>query len=191
MANVCCVQVRWRDKGFDLPVIQYGSNNVVNSVKFHPLIINPELQYPLGRKGLALWSAWQQLGVKADADGMLIADSDVAIDPSMVATMFNAIHERPNDVHTAPVKLWPSSTGRIDWIWAHWKDEASQTIDNDARFFSFCFTYLPKRLFNACEKGGIKGWTYPNVDASVSDWARRANIPGHSVPGIEPVHMHW
>jgi hypothetical protein len=183
--------MRWRDRGFNLPLMIYQTKEASFSVKFHELSVYPEIEYPVGRKGLVLWSAWQQLGVKANADGMLIVDGDVAIHPGHVIAMFNAINDKPDAVHTAPVKLWPGTSGYDSWVWAHWEHEPSQEIDRVAKYFSFCFTYLPKKLLDACYKGGIINWAYPNVDASVSDWARRSNIEGYSVPGIEPVHMHW
>lgn len=164
------------------------------NVRFHEVRVRPEPEYPAGRKGLALKGAWVQLGRKAGADGMLVLDGDVAIDPGHVRAMFAAIAGRPEIVHTAPVKLWPVSTSRPDWHWAHWEDHPSQDIDGKANYFSFCFTYLPAQLLEACINARPKGladWTYPNVDASVSAQARRMGLGAWVVRDCYPVHVHW
>jgi hypothetical protein len=190
--RVTPVRVIWDRHQPDLPPLRWADENrFIRSVRFTSLHVGPEPQYPTGRKGLVLASAWANLGRKQQASGMLILDGDVAIDPEMTAVMLNVIFEAPDVVHTAPVKIWPASTGRQSWVWSHWEKEASQESDPRPRYFSFCFTYLPAALIEACVKAGLEGWQYPNVDASVSDHARRGKFEARAVPGIEPVHLNW
>lgn len=173
------------------PVVYQDASGIVHRLKFHHLHVMPEAAFPVGRKGLVLHGAWMALGRKAQADGMLIVDGDVAIDPVMAVAMLNAIHSDPEAVWTAPVKIWPESTHRDDWVWSHWEKDASQEKDEIASYFSFCFTYLPASLMEACVKGGLQKWTFPNVDACVAKEARKLGLKARMVDGIEPVHLHW
>jgi hypothetical protein len=197
MAQVVCVRVIWdRQLHWEMPTIRYTTaDGFNNAVRFTPIYVSPEPQYPVGRKGLALAGAWEHLsqgnGAGAIADGMLIADADVALDPQIVITMMDHIGTDPGSVWTAPVRIWPVSTLRGQWTWSHWETEASQEIDEVANWFSFCFTYLPRVLIETCLKSGLKTWTYPKVDASVARVARRTGIKGRVVPDCFPVHLHW
>lgn len=178
MAEVVCVRVVWNHQA--LPKAPSA---------FRDIHIGPEPGAPFGRKGQALAGAWRQLGKKAD--GMLILDADVAVDPADFRTMMHAIGEEPDVAHTAPVRIWPVSTHRAGWVWAHWDKKASQELDYEARYFSFCFTYLPRRLITAAVRRGLNGWEFPSVDSSVSATARAAGIPCRVVWTCRPVHMHY
>lgn len=192
MTEVACVRVIWDRKAFDMPPVRYlDSAKVPRVLRFHPLHVVPEVEYPAGRKGLALAGAWRYFGIKGGADGLLILDGDVAIDPVMAEKMLNAIGREPGSVHTAPVRLWPVSTGRPDWVWAHWEKEASQEIDLNPRYFSFNFTWLPRKLIEGCLTDGLERWTFPNCDACVSAMARKMKMPVRVVTEIEPLHLHW
>jgi hypothetical protein len=191
MSEVTCIRLHWSPPGaaapWVLPFVRYRDQNL----RFFDIHIQPEPGYPAGRKGLMLSGAWQQMG--READGMLILDGDVAIDPQICQAMMSAISTDDEAVWTAPVKIWPAGTMREDWVWAHWEKAPSQVIDQAANWFSFNFTYLPRRLLDSCDKSltGLKSWTYPVVDASVSKHARKLGIPGRVVPDCFPVHMHW
>jgi hypothetical protein len=193
MAEVACIRVIWdRQDYWPMPVIRYTTPGPVNhAVKFAPIHFGPETGYPLGRKGAALAGAWKQLGA-GGADGMLVLDADVAVDPAMVITMMGAIAGDPESVWTAPVRIWPVSTMRERWVWGHWEKEASQEIDQAANWFSFNFTYLPKALIEFVLRGNrLQTWTYPRVDASMARAARDTGIRGRVVEDCFPVHLHW
>jgi hypothetical protein len=181
MAILLCVRVDWDRTALPLPA----------SLRYHHLHIDPEPGYPFGRKGLQLASAWRHLAAP-HFDGMLIIDGDVMIDPADHAAMMAAIDAEPGQVHTAPVRIWPASTKRPGWVWSHWADQASQDIDRaGVRWFSFCYTYLPRPLLSRCLADGMAGWQYPGVDMEVSKRAVAAGIPVNIVPGCWPKHLHW
>jgi hypothetical protein len=192
MAEVTCVRVIWdREPFWPMPVIRYVSGGDNHAIRFAPVHFGPETGWPAGRKGLALHGAWHQLGRKSNAAGMLVLDADVAVDPQMVVTMMAAIGGDPESVWTAPVRIWPVSTMRHGWVWAHWETEASQHLDEVANWFSFNFTYLPAALLGQAERRGLKSWTYPNCDASMARTAREMGVKGRVVEDCFPVHLHW
>jgi hypothetical protein len=181
MSNIVRVRINWDH----VPLIKCPPG-------FHLLNVLPEPEYPFGRKGLALASGWDQLRGTPSAAGMLMLDSDVAVDPEEVAIMEEAIHADPLAVHIAPVRLWPASTKLDTWVWGHGLRKFSQDDDPDAPgIFTFCFTYLPERLIIACVTAGLKTWTYPLVDQRVSKVARGLRLKTHTVRGCAPVHLNY
>jgi hypothetical protein len=181
VAVLLCVRVDWDRTALPLPA----------SLRYHRLRVDPEPGYPFGRKGLQLAAAWRHLA-EPHFDGMLVIDGDVMIDPADHAAMMAAIDARPALVHTAPVRIWPASTKRPGWVWSHWAEAASQDIDRrGVRWFSFCYTYLPRALLEACQAAGLEQWQYPGVDMKVSRQAAAAGIPVNVVPGCWPKHLHW
>jgi hypothetical protein len=179
VADLVQVRIDWNDTA--IPLRLPG---------FHTVHIAPEPAHPFGRKGLALAGAWQQLA-QNHADGMLIADGDVAVDLLDLAAMRAAIHVEPRNVHIAPVRLWPVSYSAPSWVWAHWETDASQELADNPRRFSFCFTYLPARLITSCLRAGLASWTFPHVDRRVSLQARKDSIPVQVVEGCSPKHLHF
>lgn len=171
MADIVCVRSVWNHTGLPAPRLP--------GVRLHELHYGPEPGYPFGRRGLALATAWQQLG--AGADGMLVLDADVAIDPCDMAAMLKAVRERPEDIHVAPVKLWPASTMRDGWVWGHDPPGAPTR-------WTFSFTYLPKALL---EGRNLRGWTFPAVDTRLAEQAVRMGIPVRVVADCHPKHMHY
>jgi len=164
--------------------------------------IDPEPGWPVGRKGLMLACAWEQLS-KPTSDGIIISDGDVILDPHDVGAMnWAAAHER-DAVHTAPVKLWPRATSLPDWIWGHRKELPEGTSGQDAMAawqkdiddpvtFTFNYTFLPRRLILAAIKSGLKEWIYPNVDMHMYETARDCGIPVRVVRnGCHPRHIHY
>src|ERR1039458_10197954 len=115
MSNIVRVRINWDH----VPLIKCPPG-------FHLLNVLPEPEYPFGRKGLALASGWDQLRGTPSAAGMLMLDSDVAVDPEEVAIMEEAIHADPLAVHIAPVRLWPASTKLDTWVWGHGLRKFSQ-----------------------------------------------------------------
>jgi hypothetical protein len=176
-----CVRVDWDRGAVPLPL---------HAGRYHAVHVMAEPAYPLGRKGLVLASAWRQLS-RDGADGMLILDGDVAIDPADHAAMFAAIGREPGAVHVAPVRLWPISTHLRSWVWGHGQGGYSQDETDDPDVFTFAYTYLPRRLIEACISAGMDGWAYPDVDRNTCRCARREKIPARVVRDASPKHLNW
>lgn len=157
---------------------------------FYDMHVGPEPGAPFGRKGLVLSHAWRQLaGPKMS--GMLILDGDVAIDPGDYSAMLQSVHEAPHLIHVAPVKIWPVSTKRAGWIWAHWRDEPGQRLELAPRWFSFGFTYIPRELIVQADRIGLRKWAYPGVDKQMSEVAQCYGIHARVVTGCWPKHMNY
>jgi hypothetical protein len=161
-------------------------------VNMKDLHVAPETSAPFGRKGLALASAWAQL-VDPDMGGMLILDGDVVIDPYDYVQMYAAIQKDPAAVHIAPVRLWPVSKNDLDgWAWGHCRDgQFTQEMTLDPDFFSFNFTYVPRRVIELAVKAGLKNWQYPQVDRFMSRTARQAGVTMSVVTACRPKHLHY
>jgi hypothetical protein len=190
--SVICVRVSWDGQAMPLRIAD----------KFYSVNIVPEPDFPFGRKGLWLTRAWQQLnenpktyGQKlAAADGMLILDGDVAIDPWDLEVMQNAIREDRESVHVAPAKIWPISTRASDWVWAHGLDRFTQSEpynDDDCNLFTFCFTYLPRALIQQCVQAGMENWVYPDVDTQVCIVAMKGRFRVNLVRACQPKHLNY
>lgn len=180
MAEIVCVRMNWNGTAIPLPAARH----------FYDMHVGPVPDYPFGRKGLVISSAWRQLSARHHA-GLLILDGDVAIDPADYGAMLAAVHEAPQLVHVAPVRIWPVSTKREAWTWAHWTEAPSQRLELRPRYFSFCFTYLPRMLLVQADRDGLKRWTYPGVDMRMSETAQRNGIGARVVTGCWPKHMNY
>ncbi len=171
---------------------------------FRTYSVEPEPGYPVGRKGLLLARLWEATGT-AESPGMIIQDGDVVTDPLDMGAMFMAVGPDRTSVHAAPVRLFPEATGFPSWVWGHRRplnerdpipgnDEAmriwQEDID-DPLMFSFCFTYLPRRLLEAAIDAGLETWVYPHVDDQMWQLARSLSIPVKVVRGCYPKHMHY
>ena len=182
MTRVVFVRVLWDRQPSPLEV---------PGIRHFDLRVTPEPAWPYGRKGLALLGAWKQLRTR-QCTGMLIQDGDVAVDPLDVAVMLQTVGRYPGQVWTAPVRLWPRSTQRDTWVWGHWGAAGpSQQPTPEPTFFSFCFTYLPRRVLEHAERAGMENWTFPGVDRRMSLAARAAGIPVRVVDGCQPKHLHY
>ncbi len=179
------LRVIWSGHRVKFPLMIPGSN-------MRELIVSPEPSHPFGRKGLAIASAWAQLEEEAMA-GLLILDGDVAIDPYDYHLMFEAVQADPAAVHIAPARLWPASRGDIyGWSWAHCKNGNFTHLPTpDPDFFSFNFTYLPRRVVELSVRAGLKNWRFPHVDQMVSRTARQAGVPMNVVDACQPKHLHY
>lgn len=160
-------------------------------IRHFDLHLAPEPGYPFGRKGLALLGAWRQLRTD-QCSGMLIQDGDVVVDPLDVAAMLETVRGRPELVWTAPVRLWPASTQRTSWVWGHWAAAGpTQQPEPNPTFFSFCYTYLPRRVIDQAARMGLDKWTFPGVDKRMSQAAQAARVPVRVVDGCTPKHLHY
>jgi hypothetical protein len=183
MAEIICIRENWNNTALSIPIPNAGN--------FHTLHIIPTPEHPFGEKGKALAGAWKQLGY-AKVDGMLILDGDVVIEPGDMENMLAAIHGHDKMVVTAPARIWPKSTKRKSWVWAHWSTEASQVMETkNIRWFTFNFTYLPKKVIEQALKDGLADWTFPSVDKRMSEAAVRAGVPVHVAENVSPKHLNF
>lgn len=182
MPDIVMVRVIWDRQEIQQPV----------SRRYFRLHVAPSAEHPFGQKGLAIASAWKQLGTGKDPAGLLIMDGDVAVDGCDHDAMIKAIDGEPDAIWIAPAKLWPVSTRWGSWAWAHGCEQPSQVmISEGIRWFSFNFTYLPKALMAACLRDGLRSWGYPTVDVKVSATARKLGLAIKVVPGCWPKHMNY
>jgi hypothetical protein len=164
----------------------------INSVNMKELHVAPETANPFGRKGLALAAAWKQLSDEG-TPGMLILDGDVVIDPYDYVMMYNAIMGDPEAVHIAPVRIWPVSKNDLNgWSWAHCLEgRFSQVMEMNPDFFSFNFTYVPRRVIELAIGDGLKDKQFPHVDQHMSRSARKAGVRMNVVDACRPKHLHY
>ena len=181
MADILCVRTDWDRTALPLPIAS----------RFFTLHISPEPEHPAGRKGLGLVRMWEQLAAP-DAAGMLILDGDVAIDPEDFAQMLTAVGAAPGAVHTAPVRLWPASTHLKTWVWGHGRGRYSNVwYEEGLDTFTFCFTYLPRTLTEACIGAGMAEWHYPHVDRNTVRQARQLGLTVNLVQDCSPKHANY
>jgi hypothetical protein len=181
MAEILCVRKSWNNTALNIPI----------PGNFYLLHINPSADHPFGEKGKVLANGWRQLGNENMA-GMLILDGDVAIEPGDLTNMLAAIHEHDKMVVVAPVRIWPKSTKRNSWVWSHWSDHGSQVMETEnVRWFTFNFTYLPRKVIEQALSDGLVDWTYPSVDTRMSKAAMRAEVPVYVAENVLPKHLHF
>lgn len=191
--NLICVKMCW--EGLD-PVPSMTS-------PFHDVWVRREAEHPKGRKGLTLARAWEQMATEAD-EGLLICDSDVVIDPNDLNVMVAHVVSDREAVWTARVKLWPVSTHYPTWVWGHRKEVPAgmtdeleimrwwQTDVDDPDYFTFCFTYLPRRLVERALEAGLKTWQYPHVDKNMHELAKAESFKVRVVKGdCFPKHVNF
>jgi hypothetical protein len=151
-------------------------------------------EYPVGRKGYTLTQCWRTMK-DTHTSGLLILDSDVAIDPNDFSHMYNAMRGDSSAIHIGASLIWPKSTGYSTPVWAHRKFGTEfkewRTNRTDVDTASFCFTYLPARLLEACISSGMANWTFPSVDMQVFTTARRIGTSFKVVPNCNPKHMNY
>jgi hypothetical protein len=172
---------------------------------FRAFDVMPTAEHPFGQKGLLLTRIWQ-VSARVQSSGMLILDADCAIDPLDYSAMIISATTEPDVVWTAPVRLWPASTAYHYWVWGHREvltdrdpplsnEEARkiwQSDIDDPTMFTFNFTYLPRRLIEACIRSDMATWVFPHVDEYTWQEAREAKIPVRVVRrGCAPKHLHY
>lgn len=182
MAEVICVRMNWDNSALSIRI----------PGAFYTLRVNPSSEYPFGEKGKVLAGAWKQLDPDHKMDGLLILDGDVAIEPIDLTNMLAAIHHHDKMVVVAPARIWPISTKRSQWAWAHWSAKASQVMEREnIRWFSFNFTYLPRQVIEQALSDGLINWTYPSVDKRMSDSAFKAGVKVHVAENVYPKHLNF
>lgn len=181
MAEIICVRVNWNNSALAIPL----------PAAFHILHVRPTADHPFGEKGRSLAGTWNQLSHDRMA-GMLILDGDVVIEPGDMSNMLAAIHEHTDMVVVAPTRIWPLSTKRKDWVWAHWSKEASQVMETkNIHWFSFNFTYVPRKVIEQALKDGLADWAFPSVDKRMSQSAVRAKVPVYVAENVLPKHLNF
>lgn len=160
----------------------------------HVVRVTPEPDAPRGRKARLMGELWRQVRT-SDAPGILWLDPDVIADLDDLAEMHKAIERAPQFVHCSSHKLWPASTMRPDWVWAHgmWVGTApvmSQNYAPYAQWFALGMTYTPARLLDLALPHMFQ-WVFGQVDSGLSATARQHNIPSYPVPKCRPKHLHF
>jgi hypothetical protein len=162
---------------------------------FYTIHVDPSPEYPFGQKGKCIYNAWKGLADptgQPTTDGVIILDADVMIDPDMMSKMETAVHNDPDWVHVAPVKIFPISTKFQTWCWAHWSDYKSQVLEYDnVKWFSFNFTYLPRAVITKAIETGLKDWRYPVVDKNMAIAANKIGVKVNVLKDVYPVHLNY
>jgi len=160
----------------------------------HILRVIPEPDAPRGRKASLMASYWVR--AKADgAAGVLWQDPDIVCDPDDIAAMHEAIAMHPARVLVGVHKLWPASTMRDDWVWAHGRmngtmPHMSQNLATNAEWFALGLTWTPRRLLDYALPH-MPAWQFGQVDAGLGAVARQQGIAGLAVTGARPKHLHF
>jgi hypothetical protein len=192
MSSFLFLRVIWEPHHIQFPLRIAGAN-------IKELRITPEPNHPFGRKGLALERAWEQIA-PPNCLGMLILDGDVVIDPQDFILMAGAIGREPGAVHVGAARIWSASKPELavrelsGWSWAHWGEDGpthEMIPEEQIKFFTFNFTYLPASLVEASIKRGLKGRMFPGVDTFVSKTAREMRTPIRVVAGASPKHLNY
>jgi hypothetical protein len=174
-----------------LRVIWNNQPPVTPFMGFRDLFINPEPEYPFGRKGLAFMRAWEEIGIPNECVGILLLDGDVAVDPYDVEQMHVHLYSDVNSVWVAPIRIWPVSHLGANWVWGHGEDEFSQENVTNPNCFSFSFTYLPADLVNAMIVNRLEDWCYPMVDYQTHQLACELDCKVQVAHNCSPKHLHF
>jgi hypothetical protein len=174
--------------------IEWNHWRIASVRPYTTLRIIPEPDAPRGRKARWMADAWT-LYREMGAVGILWQDPDIVVDPDDMDEMEKAINRSPEFVHCSVHKLWPASTMRESWVWAHgvWKDNApvmGQRTDIRADWFALGFTYTPARLLDLAHPHMFQ-WVFGQVDSGLAAIARQHRIPAFPVPKCRPKHLHF
>lgn len=117
------------------------------------------------------------------------------IDPDDLNAMLKAVSSTPEYGWVSLHKLWPASTMRDDWVWAHGRMDditpvLSQRIEDVAQWWALGFTYTPAALLNAALPH-MPAWVFGQVDNGLSAVARQHHIPVHVMRSCRPKHLHF
>lgn len=188
--DLLLMRLAWKDQfvGKTLPL--FGEYSVY-----------PTNKYPNGQKGLVIANAWENISTPR-SDGLVIYDGDVVIDPVDYGTLMDMAATEREAVWTTPARIWPRRTQLPEWVWSHRKEvepdclvteviRQGQIDIDDPDSFSFCFTYLPRRLIEGTIKKGLKKRAYPGVDKFMWQTAKELGIPVRVAHDCHPKHLNW
>jgi len=178
------VRINWNGTALKLPPLP----------GFVELHVQPEGGFPFGRKGRALIAAWRSFAYDLDKNlvsrGMIILDGDMAVDLDDIAAMHSDIADNPDAVWVSLYKIYPKSTGIRNWVFSVGCKVFSQEVPFFIDRFGFGFTYLPAALILECEKNGLGGWCYPDVDKNVSRICATMDI-AVNLSSAQPKHCNY
>lgn len=173
---------------------QWCNYRVISLPADYVLDIWPIPNYPNGNEAQQIANTWADARAHG-ATGLLLLGCDIAADPDDLDAMAQAVQDRPGDLHTGLVKLWPGSTGLDHWIWSH----RGGTLDQPAiladpmapvAYVSLGFLWVPRRLLDLAAPD-MPGWQWGQADVRLSEVALDHGIPAWAVPGCQPKHLHF
>lgn len=137
------------------------------------------------------WEHWAAQG----APGVIWIDPDIVADPDDLAAMTARISYWPGAVWCSLHKLWPASTGRDDWVWAHgrWAEpvpEMTQQAMVMPGWFALGMTYTPAILLDKVA-ADLPCWVFGTIDMGLSAAARATGIPIRVAHECQPKHLHY
>lgn len=179
-----------------LPITQseWCGYRVIGPRADYVIHVIPEPGYEHGLEAAGIAAVWDHAD-RHGALGLLLVGCDVAADPDDIAAMRSAVLERPADLHTGLVKLWPESTGREEWIWSHRGGTvgfpaATQDLAVPVAYVSLGFLWAPARLLElAAPHLAARQWG--ETDVYLSETALNHGIAAHVVPDCRPKHLHY
>jgi len=117
---------------------------------------------------------------------------DLALEPDDVEAFERAIAQSPDEVHVAPFRLWPFSTGLDRPVWAHRHADLSWIRDGDERaeLVSFGCIYLPKRALEVARSCDIWCASVEHVEETIS-FSRAWGAGGRVCWDCRPKHLNW
>jgi hypothetical protein len=156
--------------------------------------VAPEPDAPRGRKARLMADYWRSIR-EVGYSGILWQDPDIVCDPDDIDAMRAWAGQYPQNVLVAPHKLWPASTMRPSWVWAHghWDNGApvmSQQLVRKPEWFALGLTYTPAVLLELAAPH-MFAWQFGQVDSGLSAVARQHKIPGLVVGAARPKHLHF
>lgn len=174
--------------------VEWDHWRVTSLLPDHVLRVSPEPEHPRGRKARHMADYWRRARAEG-AQGVLWQDPDIVLDPDIMAAMRRQVELAPEAIHVSVHKLWPASTMRDDWVWAHglMKGETpvmSQRLESYAAWFALGFTYTPARLLDLALPH-MPAWVFGQVDSGLGAVARQHAIPAHAAGRVRPVHLHF
>ena len=160
----------------------------------HILRVAPLPDQPRGRKAALMAEHWTQIRDQGWA-GVIWQDPDIVCDPDDLDAMREQARDYPSWVGVAAHKLWPASTMRDGWVWAHGimagdRPVMSQRMQPRAEWFALGLTYTPAALLNLAAPH-MPAWVFGQVDSGLAAVARQHGIPGRVVPHARPKHLHF
>ena len=179
-----------------LPVAQsmWCNYRVISLQADYVIDVWPEDNWPKGREAAGIGLAWSMAQAEGHA-GLLLLGLDVAADLDDLGAMTAAVLDRPADLHTGMVKLWPESTGRDHWMWSHrggtlGKPAVLEDGSAPVSYVSLGFLWVPGRLLDLAMPE-IASWPHGQADVRLSEVALANGVPAHAVQACQPKHLHF
>lgn len=174
--------------------IQWRGYRVSGIAPDHILDVQPDAEFPQGRKGLLSAELWRALSARGEA-GVLWLDPDIAADLDDLASMRAAVNLSPQDVHTATVKLWPASTGRASWMYGHRLTGTVSELEGQRwcqrpRYWTTSMVWTPSRLLDLALPG-LPERPWQGFDLWLNELSLAHDITAWAVHDCRPKHLHF